>query len=207
MPSNLQKFLESFSDGGESKEGRVPGEKGPAAPETLMDGTSTAVIEDGPDDNRLQKNVEKPQKVEVQSEVEDIPERQTAVETQKRTLRLNKTPQAVQRQEPEYESVQSPQQSTPEPLKQSVESEEEALRKEIDYLFVHSETDERFRETWVDTLLRARKANVKTQFNKKVSEGRFRFDDSGQLEILPDIDTYGMSSKEILSMRWDQNKE
>lgn len=73
---------------------------------------------------------------------------------------------------------------------------------EINEMFMRSGTGQQFYSKWVLVLKKAMDASVDTLFNKKVTSGRFRFADNGELEILPDMDTYGKSSRELLSMNW-----
>lgn len=84
---------------------------------------------------------------------------------------------------------------------------EEVSVEDPEFLFKKTGTSLQFKEKWMLVFEKARNANVNTMFNKKVANGRFRFAENGELEILPDLETYGKSSKDLLSMRWDeQNK-
>lgn len=84
---------------------------------------------------------------------------------------------------------------------QNVKNEVKELD-DLEALFEKTDTPLEQKEKWMITIQTARKSNAKTIFNTKVCNGRFRFTSVGQLEILPDMDTSGKSSKELLSMKW-----
>ena len=77
----------------------------------------------------------------------------------------------------------------------------------LEELFRKSGTPLEQKEPWMITIKKARKAKVNTMFNKKVSDGRFRFTATGELEILPELDVSGKSSKEIINMDWHLTKK
>lgn len=74
--------------------------------------------------------------------------------------------------------------------------------KDLENLFKKSGTPEEMKEKWMFTIKKARKSHATTMLNRKVCAGKFRFSSIGELEILPDLDTYGKSSKQIISMQW-----
>lgn len=78
---------------------------------------------------------------------------------------------------------------------------------EVDWeqLFLHSGTDISLRDSWFSMIEKAKHARVRGKLNQKICSGRFRLVDSlsgPKLEILPEFDTYGMSSREILNGPW-----
>ena len=77
---------------------------------------------------------------------------------------------------------------------------------ELEELFRKSYTPLEHKEKWMATIKKARQSDMKTMLNRKVRTGKFRFNYIGELEILPDLDTSGKSSKEILSIKWDKEE-
>lgn len=141
---------------------------------------------------------------------------QSTVPKLKLKLKLNSTAQPKQaevkqvKQEPvrvqeqtrkSVQQVQTRLQS--QPKQQLIEDDTDLLEE----LFRKSGTPLEQKEPWMITIKKARKAKVNTMFNKKVSDGRFRFTATGELEILPELDVSGKSSKEIINMDWHLTKK
>lgn len=100
------------------------------------------------------------------------------------------------------EKPQVPRRTTPDPIDTADELEE------LEKLFHKSDTPIEYKERWIVTVRKARVANgVKTMFNAKVCAGKFRFTKEGDMEILPDLDTSGKSSSDIISMDWNISKK
>ena len=76
----------------------------------------------------------------------------------------------------------------------------------LEEMFTKSDTDEKFKEKWFELYQKSIESNKNTMTNRKIRNGKFRFDDAGKLEILPDFDTYGKSSKQLLQEQWNTNK-
>ena len=76
----------------------------------------------------------------------------------------------------------------------------------LEEMFTKSGTDEKFKEKWFELYQKSVESNKNTMTNRKIRNGKFRFDDAGKLEILPDFDTYGKSSKQLLQEQWNTNK-
>lgn len=72
----------------------------------------------------------------------------------------------------------------------------------LEKLFLESETDERFKEKWMSVYEKAINSNKKNSINAKVREGKFRIDKDGNIEIMPEFETYGKSSKLLLNQHW-----
>lgn len=73
---------------------------------------------------------------------------------------------------------------------------------DVEGLFRRSGTEEKFRERWYAIMEKARHSKSSTFVTRKVLAGRFRVTES-EMEILPDMDVYGMSSKGILTSQWN----
>lgn len=90
-------------------------------------------------------------------------------------------------------------------------SKEELLREKqiaeeriLEELFLKSETQEQYREKWFDTLNKARNGTSKQKKSyvfEKISKGRFTIRDD-KIELLPEYDTAGKSSKDMLGDQW-----
>lgn len=70
-------------------------------------------------------------------------------------------------------------------------------------LFIKSETDEKFKEQWLDIYHKALKSNKTTMTNQKIRNGRFRIDSTGKIEILSDFSTYNKTSKILMREKWE----
>lgn len=89
-------------------------------------------------------------------------------------------------------------------IKKTLQTEEKENNNQmLEKLFIKSQTPIQHRERWFLTIEKALKSDMKTMLNRKVVEGKFRFNSIGELEILPDLDTSGKTSKELLEMKWD----
>ena len=81
---------------------------------------------------------------------------------------------------------------------------EEELRGEelAEELFKRSETPIMFKEKWMEMYHKAINSNKKGVFQRKLSNGKFRFNEDGTREIMPDMETYGLTSNEMFSRQW-----
>lgn len=88
-------------------------------------------------------------------------------------------------------------------IKYQKEKEEENNIIKQEELFEMSGTSLSFKDKWERTYNSALKKEISNLFNDKVKNGKFRYDKDGVLEILPEMQTYGKSSKELLESRWE----
>ena len=72
---------------------------------------------------------------------------------------------------------------------------------QMEEMFIKSGTDSDLHDQWIAACVKASQAKVKGRLNTKVRMGKFRLTKEG-LEILPDMETWNLSSKEILSKSW-----
>lgn len=72
-------------------------------------------------------------------------------------------------------------------------------------LFEESETPLIFREKWFALYEKALSSGKQTMTNQKVKNGKFRLNEVGALEILPDFETKGKSSNDLLHEVWKIN--
>ena len=81
---------------------------------------------------------------------------------------------------------------------------EEELRGEelAEELFKRSETPIMFKEKWMEMYHKAINSNKKGVIQRKLSNGKFRFNEDGVQEIMPDMETYGLTSNEMFSRQW-----
>lgn len=84
-----------------------------------------------------------------------------------------------------------------------LEINEEKIEVDLNLLFLESETPEQFREKWFDLYNKSQISDKKTITNQKVRNGRFRFNSTGDLEILSNFKTKGKSSNELLHESWN----
>jgi hypothetical protein len=198
MKSNLGKFLQGFSDQNNTKESEVV--------KPCIDKVNEEIIVKSKENNEkeLIRPVERikrrePEKIIKEAEVK-------INETKPKSLKLNikkveKVP--IPGTPIESNSVKSIEVTENKNQINTISKTEEILE-DIDVLFAKTNTPMDQKEKWILTIQKARQSNAKTMFNTKVCTGRFRFTSIGELEILPDMDTYGKSSKEILSIKWDK---
>ena len=69
-------------------------------------------------------------------------------------------------------------------------------------MFENSETAPFFKEKWMALYQKAINSDKKTLINDKIRRGRFRINEEGKMEILPDFETKGKSSKQLLRESW-----
>lgn len=72
-------------------------------------------------------------------------------------------------------------------------------------LFEESETPLVFKEKWFALYEKALSSGKQTMTNQKVKNGKFRLNETGALEILPDFETKGKSSNDLLHEVWKIN--
>lgn len=83
-------------------------------------------------------------------------------------------------------------------------SDAQSFRKnEVEALFIESETPDMFRQKWFEFYEKALNSSKRTMTNQKVRSGRFRFNDKGEFEILPNFKTKGKSSNDLLHESWE----
>lgn len=68
----------------------------------------------------------------------------------------------------------------------------------IEEAFIRSETSPAFKQQWITLVKKAYASDKDTLTNRKVRMGRFRFDSTGSIEILPDLDTSQKSANDLL---------
>ena len=90
------------------------------------------------------------------------------------------------------------------PIK-NIENENNQKYNEIDLelLFKKSETSEKFKEKWMKVYNKAINSKKKNSINSKVREGKFRINNDGNIEIMPEFDTFGKTSKFLLNEHWN----
>ena len=186
MPSNLSKFLSGFADEeGQTKKVETPSEKITEVPEPSQ---------------QLIRPVEriKRKTQQVQEAQQTVAANADSVSNGPRLKLKLGSPKQVESNAVSEEPVRKTGVKS-DAIKTVVESSD------IEELFVKSGTSMSFHDQWVATLKKARAANVNTMFNKKVSTGKFRFNDMGELEVLPDLETYGKTSNEIIRSNWNMS--
>ena len=199
MGSNLGKFLQGFSDQQEDEniESTLPtqpknGEERHESNVPKQDSIQSAGLVRPVERIKRRRSSDEPAKVESVKSPE--PQQQDAVKHKPLKLNLKMAAQP-------QEAVPKIDPKTLQSLEEQVEHVEDSDPLEL--LFDKSGTPVEQREKWMLTIQKARQSNAKTMFNTKVCNGRFRFTSIGELEILPDMDTSGKTSKELLSMKWD----
>lgn len=85
----------------------------------------------------------------------------------------------------------------------SQEKEIENEKNIIDELFIKTGTNLDLKENWIKIYKKALDSNKNNDINKKVREGKFRITKDGNIEILPEFETYGKSSKCLLNEHWN----
>lgn len=73
---------------------------------------------------------------------------------------------------------------------------------ELEELYRISDTAINQKERWFEIVDMAWKSDVKSLSNKKFKNGKFRLDQNGHIEMLPDHATHGYSSKDLLKQQW-----
>lgn len=73
---------------------------------------------------------------------------------------------------------------------------------ELEELYKISDTAINQKERWFEIVDKAWKSDVKSLSNKKFKNGKFRLDQNGHIEMLPDHETHGYSSKDLLKQQW-----
>lgn len=73
---------------------------------------------------------------------------------------------------------------------------------ELEELYKISDTAINQKERWFEIVDMAWKSDVKSLSNKKFKNGKFRLDQNGHIEMLPDHETHGYSSKDLLKQQW-----
>ena len=74
--------------------------------------------------------------------------------------------------------------------------------KNLEMLFIKSETPLQYKDKWYELYQKALDSNKNTITNQKVKNGKFRLDETGKLEILPDHETYGKTSNQLMKEKW-----
>lgn len=75
-------------------------------------------------------------------------------------------------------------------------------KEELNHLFRISGSSPDRKDRWMELVKQAWESDKKTLTNKKIKNGKFRLDKDGMIEILPDHETRGLSSKELLKEHW-----
>lgn len=75
-------------------------------------------------------------------------------------------------------------------------------KEELDKLFRISGSEFAQKERWLELVQQAWDSKTKTLTNEKFRNGKFRLDIHGHIELLPDHETYGFSSKDLLQQHW-----
>lgn len=78
----------------------------------------------------------------------------------------------------------------------------EKEKRRLERLYLESGTPEIFKQKWFNTYNKAIHSEKNTLINQKVKKGKFRFDEGGVIEILPDFPISGKSSKDLLNETW-----
>lgn len=99
-----------------------------------------------------------------------------------------------------------PEHSTANDANDSDVNDKENKEPNLDQLFAESGTPYIFREKWMEIYKKAEKSGKTTLTNAKVKAGKFRLDEAGKMEILPDFNTYGKTSNQLLHENWNINK-
>ena len=213
MGSKLGEFLESFSDDGKIKkqvdqqmvEQRVLNQENEQtltedelrAKEMGLRRTVERVVVKGVEPEQPKQQPLPQKHVELQGQ----PEQYVG-----KSLRLNlgrkKNQENVEKSQLVSSVEQEGQIQRQQPLPQRDELKEVQEVEDLEALFQRSGTPLDQRDKWLLTIERARGSKQSTMLNKKVCAGKFRFTSVGELEILPDMDTSGKTSKELLGMKW-----
>jgi hypothetical protein len=72
----------------------------------------------------------------------------------------------------------------------------------INKLFSNSDTDEKFKEQWLDLYNKAKLSKKHNIYVDKMVRGRFTINSSKQVEILPDLDIKDKTCNQLLHMKW-----
>lgn len=72
----------------------------------------------------------------------------------------------------------------------------------IDEFFIKSETELKFKDKWIEIYNKAINSEKNTITVDKIKRGKFRINEQGKIEILPDHETYGKTSKILLKENW-----
>lgn len=230
MASNLSKFMESFEQQQSvTKEGKVEGifnigdpdneqqtneharnivevpktnVNQPSAPKIKIKLTSKPQVNENNPFQIVSDAIDEP----ISQVVLPEPQQNQSAEERRNKLKSMQEEQRrkQQQQKTEYvvKPVETPKKRGPKPkveIKPGT-AYDEAL---IERLFLESETDTKFHDAWVDLYKKALSSDKQTMTNAKIRKGRFRFDETGKLEILPDFSTYGKTSKDLMNQIWE----
>ncbi len=80
-------------------------------------------------------------------------------------------------------------------------SKEKDEQAEIDNLFKISETKKEYKDVWINVYKEAKESKKSNYIVDKCKRGRFIIID-GKPVILPELDIYGKSSKDIMNIHW-----
>lgn len=130
---------------------------------------------------------------------------ETATEKQKALETTMETPsQEMEKHKPIKKSIKiNVQKEPPKPLEEKkLHKKEEDTKESLEELFLRSETDPHLKNQWMELYQKALNSDKDTWTNRKVRKGKFRITNEGKMEILPDFDTFGKSSSEILKENW-----
>ena len=72
----------------------------------------------------------------------------------------------------------------------------------VEDMFIKSETPESRRKDWFETYENAIKSKKNNYIIEKIRRGKFSITSEGTQIILPELDTYGKSSQELLGENW-----
>lgn len=72
----------------------------------------------------------------------------------------------------------------------------------VEDMFIRSETPESRRKDWFETYENAIKSKKNNYIIEKIRRGKFSITSEGTQIILPELDTYGKSSQELLGEDW-----
>lgn len=87
-------------------------------------------------------------------------------------------------------------------LAKGIQKDEQVDENLAERLFNRSDTPLAYKKMWMDLYNKAKNSDKKGVFQKKISNGKFRIDENGTKEILPDMETHGITSSDLLNMEW-----
>ena len=160
---------------------------------------------------KKEKNFIKNREIEnrVKRELEEDLKRERAIKENKakeRTLKERKNQQA-QNQQIKVQQKET-QKTVKNIIKEDINDIENSKNSEnneklrVEKMFENSETALFFKEKWMALYQKAINSDKKTLINDKIRRGRFRINEEGKMEILPDFETKGKSSKQLLRESW-----
>lgn len=73
---------------------------------------------------------------------------------------------------------------------------------DLERLFELTDTPLSMKNIWMDSIIKAREVQANNLQADKVRRGKFRITEGGKLEILPETETGGKSSRDLCKMQW-----